>query len=107
MSHEGSELFDPLLVKVFVNTIGTYPLGTVVKLDSGEIGIVYRRNPNPSQVMRPLVKLLTDELGMPIEPRISDLSEWDRKNDRFARSIAETVPPSTYFDSAQDFADLL
>ena len=103
MAREGSELFDPLLVKVFVNTMGVFPLGTVVKLDTGETGIVYRRNPHFSQLSRPLVKIIADAAGLPAEPRVVDLSEWDPKRERFARTILETLTPSEYFDYAREY----
>lgn len=32
--------FDPILLKVFINILGLYPPGTVVELDSDEIGLV-------------------------------------------------------------------
>ncbi len=107
MAHEGSDVFNPLLVKVFINTIGTYPLGTLVRLDTGEIGIIHRRAVEGSAAARPLVKLIADELGMPIPHEVVDLNEWDAERDRYRRSIAETISPSDYFDEAQEFIDLL
>ena len=32
--------FHPVLVKAFVNMIGLFPVGTMVKLDTGEVGLV-------------------------------------------------------------------
>ncbi len=38
---EGSgSAFDPLLLKAFVNMVGIYPVGTLLQLDTGELGIV-------------------------------------------------------------------
>jgi HD-GYP domain-containing protein (c-di-GMP phosphodiesterase class II) len=102
MADEGRALFDPLLVKVVANVLGSYPLGTVVRLDTGEIGIVFRRG---TQLARPMVKVISDELGMPVEPRIVDLGEKDRNE--FARTVTETMPPTQYFETAQDYAESL
>ena len=32
--------FDPIILKVFINMLGGYPLGTLLKLDTGELGLV-------------------------------------------------------------------
>lgn len=37
---EGGSLFDPELVASFVHTIGVYPVGTLVRLESGHLGVV-------------------------------------------------------------------
>lgn len=66
--------YDPLLMKIFINSIGVYPVGTVVALDSKEIGIVSRNNPeNPE---RPQVKIIGDETGLfdTDEVKVIDLS---------------------------------
>ena len=48
--------FDPVLVKAFVNMIGIFPVGTVLKLDTGEVGLVMHQT---RDLMRPRVLLLT------------------------------------------------
>ena len=37
--------FDGPLVEQFIQCIGTYPVGAIVELHSGEVGIVIARNP--------------------------------------------------------------
>lgn len=37
---EGGTLFDPELVASFVHTVGVYPVGTLVRLESGHLGVV-------------------------------------------------------------------
>ncbi len=39
MADAGSK-FDPILIKIFVNIIGLYPVGTLVRLASGELAVV-------------------------------------------------------------------
>ncbi len=55
--HKGSgHAFDESLVLKFIQNIGTYPLGTIIEMTNGEIGIVVDNN--PSHRLRPKVKLL-------------------------------------------------
>ncbi len=55
MAHNGI-IFDPKLVKVFLRKVAPYPLGTIVKLSSGEKAIVMENNEECST--RPVVKSL-------------------------------------------------
>ena len=32
--------FDPILLKVFAKMMGTYPVGTLLQFDTGEMGLV-------------------------------------------------------------------
>lgn len=48
--------FHPVLVKAFVNMIGIFPVGTLLKLDTGEIAIVVHQT---RDLMRPRVLLLS------------------------------------------------
>jgi HD-GYP domain-containing protein (c-di-GMP phosphodiesterase class II) len=67
--------FDPILLKVFINTMGIYPVGTVVALSSNEIGIISRNNPNDLE--RPEVKIIANEEGLfeINEVKVIDLSK--------------------------------
>ena len=59
-------LFDPLLVEKFIQCIGIYPLGSVVELHSGHIGIVIASQPDFR--LFPKVMLILDEDRNPVEP---------------------------------------
>jgi HD-GYP domain-containing protein (c-di-GMP phosphodiesterase class II) len=48
--------FDATLVKAFVNMLGLFPTGTLLKLDTGEIGLVTHQG---RDLMRPRVLILT------------------------------------------------
>jgi len=58
--------FDGPLVEQFIQCIGIYPVGAIVELHSGEIGIVIAQNP----VMRllPKVMVVMDASGAPVKP---------------------------------------
>ena len=80
---EAGKRFDPTLVKVFVNTLGIYPAGTLVRLDTGELGLVVHSAADGERAARPVVSLL--EGGRP--GRTVDLLERDEAGE-FLRSIA-------------------
>lgn len=62
MDERGNE-YDPLVVKAFVNLMGLYPVGCVVKLDTGEVATVVQPASNSRFLDRPIVKLISDSSG--------------------------------------------
>ena len=102
MEHIGTE-FNPVILKAFVNMMGVYPIGTVVYLDTGEIGIVFNTNPDPRQILRPGIKLITDREGNRIDGELVDLSEKDTVTDRFARQIVRPLDPDKYGITVSDY----
>ena len=75
MVNRAGKSFDALLLKVFVNAIGIYPVGAVVTLSSKEVGIIAKANPeNPEQ---PKVKVVGDQNGLYDigDVKVVDLSE--------------------------------
>lgn len=71
----GTQL-DPQLVETFAEMLGRYPVGTLVRLDSSEIAVVYR--PAASGGDRPAVKVIKDGDGrMLLTPVIVDLAQED------------------------------
>jgi putative nucleotidyltransferase with HDIG domain len=66
--------FDQRLVKRFVQLVGIYPAGNLVRLDTGEIAVVLKAYaPDP---YRPRVKVLTRPNGQKLEHPY-DVSLWD------------------------------
>ncbi|WP_269532184.1 HD-GYP domain-containing protein [Chitinimonas sp. BJYL2] len=49
---------DPELVKAFMRCIGIYPVGTLVRLESGRLGIVTEHNPD--SLLQPRLKIIYD-----------------------------------------------
>jgi HD-GYP domain-containing protein (c-di-GMP phosphodiesterase class II) len=92
MERSGTQL-DPLLFKFFINMVGVYPIGTLVMLDSKELGLVTESN----QLFptRPRVLLIIDSRGNRIEGHIVDLSEKNEQ-DNYIRSITKTLDPNKY-----------
>jgi HD-GYP domain-containing protein (c-di-GMP phosphodiesterase class II) len=81
--------FDPVLVKAFVNMMGIFPVGTVLKLDTGEVGLVMHQT---RDLMRPRVLLLTRFDGSEKE-KGADVSLLETAGGKFKRSIAGTIDP--------------
>ena len=66
--------FDPLVVKAFVNTMGLYPVGSLVRLDTGELAAVIAPARDPHHLDRPTVRIFADASGRPADG-IVDLTE--------------------------------
>jgi putative nucleotidyltransferase with HDIG domain len=83
--------FDQHLVRRFAQLVGIYPAGNVVRLDTGEIGVVLKTYaPDP---YRPRVRVLYGRDGTKLE-RPYDLSLWEAQEDE-PRSIQAPVDPAT------------
>lgn len=61
MSSLAGKHFDPNVLKAFTTTIGAYPIGTVVRLSTNEIGIV--KGINPANSLCPVIKVIFGEDG--------------------------------------------
>ena len=87
---------DPVIVKAFINLTGVYPVGTLVVLDTFELGVVHATNPLPEMLSRPIVRIISDALGNFTHPgTLVDLA--DRTPDGvFARTIIKTDNPDRY-----------
>ena len=83
--------YDPALTKSFVAMLGIYPMGAVVRMDDGSVGVVYRVNRD--DLLRPRVKLLIDAQGRWFdEPEVLDCRLIDSATGSWARSIDECIP---------------
>lgn len=107
MAHEGREVFPRSLVKAFVNTIGTYPLGTAVKLCTGEVGIVHGRSSALGDLSRPQVKIIQNAAGETVPHVVVDLTETDAGTGAYLRSIVAAIPAYAFFEDFQSFTDTL
>jgi putative nucleotidyltransferase with HDIG domain len=71
--NDGSQ-FDQNLVRRFVQLVGIYPAGNLVRLSSGEIAVVLKVN--AADPYRPRVRVLRDAAGTDVK-RASELDLWD------------------------------
>ena len=67
-------LFEAALVEQFIQCIGVFPVGGIVELNTGEIGIVVAQN--PLRRLLPRVMIVQDAKGDPITPhKLLDLDK--------------------------------
>jgi hypothetical protein len=96
MLAKSGKAFDPLLLKVFVNCLGIYPVGTVLLLDTGEVGVVVKANSNLDKADRPTAKIIADAHGHAVDGDLFELDEQEEKSGRYLRSIVKTIDPMAY-----------
>jgi HD-GYP domain-containing protein (c-di-GMP phosphodiesterase class II) len=94
MWSEVGKSFDPLLLKSFINMIGIYPVGSVVELDSGEIGLIMEY-PDETDKSQPLVMLLVDDgKGSLTRGEMVDLAAQGLNEDLPRKKIVRGIHPS-------------
>ena len=88
---------DPYLLKVFINMIGVYPIGSLVVLNTNEMGLVFENNTNPDLINRPRVLIISNSSGERIMDKNTamDLTEKDEQGN-YRRSIIKTLDPNLY-----------
>ncbi len=75
MSEQDSPAFNPVLLKRFVNLMGLFPVGNLVRLSGDEIAVVTAEH--PTDPFRPQVKILTDSSGALLEEAVLT-NTWER-----------------------------
>lgn len=61
--YKGREWYDPLVLKAFVNVIGVFPVGTVVRLSDGKVAMVMRND--SADLYAPEVLVVREADGTP------------------------------------------
>lgn len=102
LKHSGTE-FNPVILKAFVNTMGAYPIGTLVHMNTGEVGIVFNTNSDMQYLFRPKVKLITDTQGNKVDGEVVDLTDKDPRTEKFQRTILKTLDPDKYGINVSDY----
>jgi HD-GYP domain-containing protein (c-di-GMP phosphodiesterase class II) len=83
--------FDPVLIKVFAIMMGTYPVGSLLELDTGEMGIV-ADYPMESGGHLPRIVLLQKESGGSYKRgEMVDLSEKDPLTGSLRRNVVKSL----------------
>lgn len=100
MMERANAQLDPLLIKFFINMVGVFPIGTMVMLNTRELGLVYESNQLFGS--RPRVMIIIDKEGNRIKGNVVDLIEKDEKGD-YRRTIIRTMDPNKYKISLAEY----
>ena len=68
MLSTGVSRFDPVMMRVFLSRMSVYPIGSIVELNDGSIGLVV--GSVPQKPLRPIVKVIFDDKKKRIEKTI-------------------------------------
>lgn len=95
MLKDSGTVFDPILLKVFINMLGVYPIGTVLLFDNAELGLVAHA---PDEDVDPgalwALLLEKDENGGFRKGSYINLGMWDPDVGTFNRPIQKTLHPA-------------
>ncbi|MGQ9470302.1 MAG: HD-GYP domain-containing protein [Candidatus Aminicenantales bacterium] len=103
MLEQGSREFHPLLLRLFVQMMGAYPVGSVVLLNTAEVGLVVENNPDPNFLLRPKVKLIVDSQGRRLDGPVVDLTTKDLATQKYLRTIVKGLDPEKYNLKVADY----
>ncbi|MBU8932480.1 MAG: HD domain-containing protein [candidate division Zixibacteria bacterium] len=85
MRYQMQPKFDPLLLNVFQDVIGSYPPGTLVLLSTDEIALVLTNNDDCAEC--PSVQIVGNREGLLAEPEWADLRLTENEQRRIIRRI--------------------
>ena len=80
--------FDPDVIKAFIQTMGIYPIGSIILLNSGALARVIDVQPNAP--LRPTIRILADEFGNAFKNDSGDMIDLLVEKSLF---IARAVDP--------------
>jgi HD-GYP domain-containing protein (c-di-GMP phosphodiesterase class II) len=89
MTEKNNPAFNSRLLDRFINLIGLFPVGTLVRLQTGAIAVVTAEH--PTDPFRPQVKVVRDREGAPADT-IVDTWQPDARGE-YSHAVAEAVDP--------------
>jgi len=90
--------FNPSLIEQFVQCVGLYPIGTLVELSTGEVGVVIQQN--RVQRSRPRIVVMLDAEKKQVRSyRVIDLRDEAHASLR----VAKALPHNAYGLAANDY----
>jgi putative nucleotidyltransferase with HDIG domain len=93
MGEQGNPAFNQVLLKRFVNLMGLFPVGTLVRLTNGEIAVVTAEH--PSDPFRPQVKIIVDRSNAVLETPVL-ANTWERDSGgEHPHAVVEAVDPES------------
>lgn len=101
-NYKGSK-FDELLVSEFVKWMGVMPVGSLVEMATGEIGIVLKNC--IQQKLRPKVLLVTDERKKQGFQKVVDLSQMDLHASGKEYRVKSVLPNDSFGINIEHYLD--
>ena len=92
---EREDHYDPILLKMFIGLVGIYPIGSLVLLDTKELGIVCKSNDDLNWLDRPHILLVKRDEEGDVRKEVVDLTEKDGAGS-YKRSVVKTLDPQQY-----------
>lgn len=86
--------FDPEMFERFIEMLGIYPPGTVVRLTTGDIAVVTR--PGTEDSSRPWIRVAQDAEGNTVEGEEVSLMDWNTEAEDYTRSILVALNPAIH-----------
>lgn len=84
--------FDPVLVKAFAGAMGIFPVGTILRLNTGEVGIVVRRSELSGDPDRAMIRVIVDSDGdQASEEKYIDLGVKDPGTGEYVYSVVDAL----------------
>jgi putative nucleotidyltransferase with HDIG domain len=90
MGEQGNPAFNQTLLKRFVNLMGLFPVGNLVRLSTDELAVVTAEH--PSDPFRPQVKIIAGPTGDLLEQPVL-ANTWERDFVDHSRAVVEAVDP--------------
>ncbi len=102
--------FDPILLKIFINMLGVYPVGTLLVLDTRKAGLVVEPPEDaegPLEWARPWIVLLKRDSGNGhrkfVKGETINLAEKDPKTGHYRHTIVKSLNAANYGIQPIDF----
>jgi putative nucleotidyltransferase with HDIG domain len=93
MGEQGNPAFNQVLLKRFVNLMGLFPIGTLVRLNTDELAVVTAEH--PTDPFRPQVKIVMNKGGEEIEaPVLANTWERDDRGE-YSYVVIEAIEPES------------
>ena len=95
LERNADQLFQKQLVEYFIQAVGIFPVGAVVELNTGEVGVVVSQHPD--RRLRPKVMLVLDENKLPrSELLVTDLGLQDDNVGAMTTWITRELPKDSH-----------
>ncbi len=102
LSDMKDELFQGSLVEQFMQAIGVFPTGSLVKLNTGEIGVVVQQN--SARRLRPKIVVILDPKGDKLDKLVAvDLSKYSSDHSKTDLWITQELEPGAFGIQADEY----